>query len=347
VRYSGFRPFVGAGILTDTWAHAELVKPAQADPVRAALDQTRDQSRDRARDHAVIPFTVGELTGFVEHRMRTVLRDGATVEESIKELVVERRRYQQSVTLAKQERRWFRQGVWLTDDLPDAPGLGDGTHWQETHDAAREYLSIRVGAWDQELVTSMYVGFDLRGDTLHIEFHTYVLPPIQRSFHLVDRLPERLAPATVLHVAWDVLRKAPFSILAAPLRLLGALKELVNRDVAASAGPQLPDISELQLARYALAATERGARTSVREIAAEAGYQNFFQASDKVKYMKIVEAQLVESIELFLIAHNVDLTDHRAARANIMNGDVNTNYGTAGTIGRSVPAPRNQSRTEK
>jgi hypothetical protein len=48
-----------------------------------------------------------------------------------------------------------------------------------------------------------------------------------------------------------------------------------------------------------------------------------------VTYLQVVERSLLHVIETFLQEHNVDLTDHRATQANILNqsfGDVH-NHG--------------------
>src|SRR5260370_37921043 len=61
----------------------------------------------------------------------------------------------------------------------------------------------------------MFVGFDLRGNTLYCEFYPHVLLPVVSSFHLVDRLPQRLTAKLLLRVAWDV----PAGLPSAAVRL--------------------------------------------------------------------------------------------------------------------------------
>ncbi|NUR61229.1 MAG: hypothetical protein HOV87_21595 [Catenulispora sp.] len=355
VRYGGFAPFVGAGLLTDTWAMAELVKPAHPDPFLDVVGGRISDQNGAKPDHtvpaavalgltgpngnggvqAVIPFDVNELTGYVEHRMRSLLRDHAATDQSIKTLVVERRRYQRAITLTRARRRWFRKVVRLPEELPDSGrGVSGGMHWEEDHNAAREYLCVRVGSWDQELVTTCYTGFDLRGDTLHIEFYTYVLPPIKKSYHLVENLPDVLGPRVLLKVAWDMFRYAPEDVVRFTYRQFKrGLRAILRRERAEVDLDSIPDTSELHLGRYALLGVDQGARTSIRELAKDERYHLFFQRSDKVKYMQIVERQLLESIELFLLEHNVDLSDHRAARGNVLYGDVYNNKGNVGNMG--------------
>ncbi|GAA2027434.1 membrane protein [Catenulispora yoronensis] len=345
VRYGGFDPFVGAGLLTDSWSTAELVKPAGPDAlVDVVAGRTSEQNGagpDQREVRAVVPFDVRELTGFVEHRMRSVLRDHAASDQRINTLIVERRRYQRAITVGRVRRRRFRKAVRVAEELPDTGrGMFGDTHWEEDADAAREYLCVRVGSWDQELVTTCFTGFDLRGDTLHIEFHSYVLPPIRKSFHLVEYLPDTLGPRVLVKVAWDMIVYAPSDVVRFSYRQLKRAVRAVFRGKQAEAEAvaeadldRVPDTSELRLGRYALLSVDQGARTSIRELAKEDRYHLFFQYSDKVKYTQIIQQQLLESIELFLMEHNVDLSDHRAARSNVLQGDVYNNHGNAGNMG--------------
>jgi len=167
----------------------------------------------------------------------------------------------------------------------------------------------------------MFVGFDIKGNTLHTEFHTYVLPPIMESYHLVDRLP-----ATVdSHLAAKVAGEMAKSFLG---ELAGLSKGLPHRSKWASRRLVEPaDTSELGMDRFVMDIVDMGALSSVRELASSSRYLHYFQQSDATKYMKIVERRLLENIQTFLRDHHVDLADHMALQANILNGDINTNHG--------------------
>jgi hypothetical protein len=328
IYYGGYQPFVGAGFLLDKWANAELLIEAPPNPLDASLDRDVLDPQDEfsrpdgddfdSDDHegkSLIPFTVEEITAYVADRMIGELRDEAPSAERIEQLTVERCKYAKAV--AKQPAR------------SDAAFVGSAAlHWEENYDSAREYLCIRIGSWQQELVTSMFVGFDIKGNTLHTEFYPYVLPPIKSSFHLVDKLPDRIDKSLLVQVAWDVLWATPFDMISIFLHpFKGALPlpaslQRKKHDKALVRG----DSSEFGLARYAMKVLDRGAVRSIRELATPAEYLHFFQESDTVKYKQIVERRLMQIIETFLRDHNVDLTDHHAIQNNILNqsyGDVN------------------------
>ncbi|BBA99835.1 putative membrane protein [Actinacidiphila reveromycinica] len=350
VLYGGYRPFVGAGALVHRWSNAELLVGARlglldegfADPAHLPPDMLahvaatvpehlpepgshRGQAADPVRRKEVIPFTVDEITGYVGARMSAELRDEAPPEQRVEGLTVERRSYATALTAVRDlPRQWpARSG---------APAA----HWEEEYDAAREYLCVRVGSWDEELVTSIFVGFDLKGRTLHTEFSTYVLPPLIQSFHLADRLTGRLTGRLMARVAWHVVRSAPSDLarlILNPLR--ERLPRRLRRGRVLVEIEQPVDTSEFRLGRYAEDAVNRGALISVREMATRGDFPHYFQESDTIKYTRIVERRLLQIIRTFLQEHNVDLADHDAQQTNVLQqhfGDNNDNSGTGNTM---------------
>ncbi|WP_246563011.1 hypothetical protein [Streptomyces roseirectus] len=332
VFYGGFRPFVGAGELLREWSNAQLLlgarkkridTRAQADGGGATLDL-------EARETPV-PFTVHEITDYVAARMRAQLRDEVRGDERIEGLTVEQRRFTTAIRTNDRTRGpgWSRlPGV---DDLPDI-------HWREDYDSARAYLCVRVGSWNEELVTSVFVGFDLKGDTLHTEFYTYVLGPLVGDFHLVDRLPDAFDGRLAVRVAWDMVKAVPMRALAlalwplylVPQRFLPASVRRLLRPgrsrttvAVAEAETVSVDNSEFQLGRYVTEAVDCGALTSVREMATSATYHHFFQKTDAVKYMQIVQRRTLQNIRTFLAEHKIDLAEHDRAQTNILMGGGN------------------------
>lgn len=319
IYYGGYQRFVGAGTAVKDWSNAQVLIPARVDPLAATIGRQNGGAAAGAAGAAanghepgrIIPFTVEEITSFVEQRLLAALREQAPPDRKVEGLTIERPHYREAVGFAGGQ-------------FDASAGLGR-VHWREGYDAAREYLCVRVGSWNQELVTSVFVGFDLKGETLYTEFHTYVLPPIKASYHLVDRLPHELGAAVVARAAWDAL-KAVVSDVFAPigelLRLIGHVTERSRRN----GGRVLTD-GELNLAAYTLPVVGRGAVSSLRELAASPGYHHFFQQRDAGKYMKIVERCLLEAVEAFLRDHNIDLADH-AVFQNTILGDVITHHGS-------------------
>jgi hypothetical protein len=334
--YGGFTPFVGAGFEQNAWARAELL--VEAPPSTFAEDEPEDGDGAVAAETGLIPFTVRDITEFVERRLKEDLCDNAEPLDRIENLVVERRRFAKAIS---------KTTAGKLDPSLDASLI----HWEESYDAAREFLCVRIGSWEQELVTSMFVGFDIKGNTLHLEFHPYVLPPISQNFHLVDSLPDHFTPGLMLKVSLDALRALPGEILTSLLHPLAT--RLPNASmVAEKLDKQLTKAhrkfgagsgGSLGLARYANLTLDRGALHSVRELATPNLVHHFFQKSDLTKYTQVVQRSLMHNIGVFLKEHNVDLADHRATQANILQhnyGDVH-NYADNATTSQGNKGTQN------
>lgn len=331
--FGGYRPFVGAGARLSRWSNAQLLLGAPDDGDDLAELVSRLAGRPDpvgpkeplgpvvTRRRPVVPFDVAELAAFVQHHIAAELRDEARESERIATLTVERRSYARAVTVHD---RSAGEG-WTP--LP-AIGAAGGDHWAEGYGASREYLCARIGSWEEELVTSVFVGFDIRGNTLHTEFHSHVLTPVVSEFHLVDRLPERLDGRLLLRAAWDSLRHVlgrswqvllPLGPLVSGFaRLRRHYREGRRFEVELVA---VADSSEFRLGRYATLAVNRGARTSIRELACSNAYHHYFQESDADKYTRIVERRLLHLVERFLREHQVDLADHRRNQSTVLAGN--------------------------
>jgi hypothetical protein len=316
IYYGGYKPFVGAGVDVKEWSNAQVLIPARHDPLASVIGNRNGDTLPGPRGNGsesgqIIPFKVEDITSFVEKRLTAVLREEAAEDRKVEGLTIERPQY--------------RKAVGYGTPQGDGSVSFETIHWRENYDAAREYLCVRVGSWNQELVTSMFVGFDLKGDTLYTEFHTYVLPPIRADFHLVDQLPPVLGPGVVMRAAWHALKAVVGEAFAPVAALLQAVARGLERRKSGGAGEAA--YSELNLSAYTVPVAGRGAVVSLRELAASPVYHHFFQKRDAGKYTKIVERCLLEAVESFLRDHNVDLADH-AVFQNTILGDVIAHHGS-------------------
>ncbi|GFH38305.1 hypothetical protein [Streptomyces pacificus] len=357
VFYGGYRPFVGAGLQVHDWSYAQLLLGAPRTRLMARKSENgMPPDLDTIERRQVVPFTVDDITRQIAARMNADLRDEARPDERIDGLTVEQRRY--STAIRTNDRT---QGPGWSE-LPGVDAL-PGIHWREDYDAAREYLCVRVGSWDEELVTSMFVGFDIRGNTLHTEFHTYVLGPLVKDFHLVDQLPSAIDGRLALRVAWDMLTAmvrwcvalAVWPLWLIPVRFLPtwavpwiqpwqarrARRVMAERLL----GDEHADTSEFGLGRYISPWRNCGAVASVRELATSETYHHFFQHTDATKYTEIVERRLLENIRAFLDEHDVDLAEHDRAQTNILLGDNSQNFfgGTNSNIAHNYQPPQPRS----
>ncbi|GGN15482.1 hypothetical protein [Streptomyces fuscichromogenes] len=336
VFYGGYRPFVGAGLPLRDWSNAQLLLGAPKTRIMAR--KSADGSPpdlDTIERKEVAAFDVHEITSEVAARLAADLRDETRPDERIDGLTVEQRRYTTAIRTNDRTTGAGWSELPSVDDLPDI-------HWREDYDAAREYLCVRVGSWDEELVTSIFVGFDLKGNTLHTEFYTYVLGPLVADFHLVDQLPAAVDGRLAARVAWDMFTAAVrwwvslslWPLLLVPERFLPSwaarwtrpwrVRRARQAAAALLLSDRTTDTSEFRLGRYVNRWRNCGALASVRELATSETYHHFFQQSDAVKYMQIVERRLLENIRAFLDEHDVDLVEHDRAQNNILMGDDNS-----------------------
>ncbi|MEZ7002367.1 hypothetical protein [Streptomyces sp. AD55] len=334
VFYGGYKPFVGSGVLVRRWSNAELLIGTPVDPPGLAERLLRDGQVPApgtgpdtpppgtpVRRRPIVPFTPDEITSRVAERMLAELRGTPRPADRVRALSVGRRRFTTAVETVD----------GLPPTAPPRPRAED-EHWREGYDADREYLCVRIGSWEQELVVTVFVGFDIKGNTLHTEFYTYVLAPVVESFRLVDRLPARIDTRMMWRIAWDVTRNGPgefLRLITNPLR--ERLPRRLRRDTVRARIPQPDDHSEFRLGRYALTVVNRGARTSVREMATNDRFHHFFQETDAGKYTQIVERHLLQIVGDFLRDHDVDTRDHEAHQTHILQqnfgADSTNNFG--------------------
>jgi hypothetical protein len=189
VFYSGYVPFVGAGTLSRSWSFSVVLRPANTSaplgkftPEELA-DHVCRQVVDRLKTRVAPAERINGLNAAVRHHS-TLLRPSG-----------------------------FDASTVLQDDSRN-PSAG----LAESYDSSRKYACISISSWDQELVTSIFIGFDIRGDTLHTELHSYVLLPIKAEYHEVDRLPETLSVGEVLMIA-----------ATSPLKAMGDFFRMVTR----------------------------------------------------------------------------------------------------------------------
>ena len=328
VHYGEYVPFVGAGTELRSWSFATLLHPRQG-----ALDAITghhvdvDRAPDPGGTHAAA-FTVEELLGYVAERLSSMLKDPlAPLDQRIEGLTVERRWYCKTLTKTRPD---------LLDWQPPDPG-GAGSRLYE---AAREYLCVRVGSWDEELVTSIFVGFDVKGSTLHSELHSYVLPPINSRYHLSDRLPAHLGENLLARLAWDGFKQSILGALTAPFAAIGAVTQQLRRLRRRQSQPAELNFDRIDLVRYVREASDFGARTSIRQLASPGKFHHYFQQADAGKYTKIVERRLLESVQMFLETKDLDTGEFHQRQTTVLNiGIANTGSGTVENSGVQAIGP--------
>src|SRR6266508_4207067 len=256
--YSSFVPFVGSGVPFSTWS---LVLDLQRPSRRRLIDGPAPSPRLSVVDlQARVVAQLGHLAG--------VRLDGG---ERLISLQLERHVFVDGSS--------FRGSRTRPAEGPTGPQLhSGGTDVERLADEqagpARQYLDVRIGSWEEELVVTVHLQFASIGRTLYMEAVSCVLPPINAAYHVVDAMPSRMTPGALLDLVVTTTRTFASAFCRAPARAGRALLAPIRR--------WLDQETTLAAIREDLP-FDYGARTSVRELGAAPGCHSYFQRLDVEK----------------------------------------------------------------
>ncbi|NYI07987.1 hypothetical protein [Allostreptomyces psammosilenae] len=180
---------------------------------------------------------------------------------------------------------------------PDSPLVGRRMEWTDelyartltaarsvSDEYARHFLCVTMGAWEEEVVTTVFVRAHTQGEMLVLEVLPHVLPPVRRRFRLVDA-----AEHLPLGGAW---REAAAVVLDAPsaaLRSLAVLGRHLASNLRARSNAEQARIGSLDV----------GPVVSVRELGAE-GEMTLFQELDVTRFVKTVQDRITHGVRVSL-----------------------------------------------
>jgi hypothetical protein len=258
------RPFVGSGLLEEPWHLATpLVRRSGIEPSHGTL--TIEAIYDAMR-YALVGLA--DPSGREEYRL---------------------------IGLSLQD-RLFVPGLLKTGDplldrklrLPrhriDQVEMRDFA--RNDRNRATYYLAVRISAWEGELEVSIFLYFNIRGNTLYVEFVGASLPSINEKYHAIDSY-ELVDRALVLRLLATSLLDLPGLLIRSPLNLYRQTKALLRSSLDLRAQFQAID------ARLAF---DYGARSSVRELGADWETEDFFQRLDGKRYIHVVERRVIDAI---------------------------------------------------
>ncbi|AXG77621.1 hypothetical protein [Streptomyces paludis] len=321
IAYSGYTPFVGAGVRFSSWSFANRLVPEgwkpgtgeRPPPVAFTTSDLVDRlGADLAELSARTPGSTDGIVG-LEVGEKVFVHGSALL----------------STPLIPPAEIW-PGGEWAapglkrpTDRLPRhritaARGLIDGP--------LRHCLCVQIRSWDTDLVLTVFVQVALNGGTLYLQSDTRVLAPVREEYRVADSLH-------ATESAEEGARRAAESVLAAGPVLLASVPNVLSELGAAG---RLRRWEEEE--RWAIERDKRydfGAHLSLREAAASPNYRNFFQFVDATRTGKQVELQVLGSVLNFLAEHGLDVSDLDARRTTILNNGVMM-YG--GSVNGSIAA---------
>ncbi|MET7935101.1 hypothetical protein [Streptomyces sp. NPDC005322] len=175
---------------------------------------------------------------------------------------------------------------------------------EEGGEIRRHFLRIRVGAWREEVVTTVFVRVHTQGGMLMLEFAPHVLRPIRPEFRAVDRLSDSHRRGGLPGKAGWALARTP---TAAGRALIHAFRSAVFlwRMYAGGYEAAIPD----------------GPWASVRQLGSDTG-ASLFQEMDVSRYLKSVEDRVANGVRRALDEAGWETGEFEQKVINVSGGGV-------------------------
>ncbi|MBW8700846.1 hypothetical protein MBT84_14690 [Streptomyces sp. MBT84] len=194
--------------------------------------------------------------------------------------------------------QWTSLNV-LAEQGPRAVGA------QRTPKVARRFLCARVISWDGELVASVFVGFAYEDHYLRVTVRPHVINPL----HPILRSADSSASGS----GWSWHRHAWLASAVDVALMLAQLFRLGK-------GQRYPELDE-----------QKGP-VSLREAYSTRYMDDMLQYDDARRYIEMMQRRIFDSVEQFLVDHNVDIGSYREQTTVILQNSGVINYGEMGSV---------------
>ncbi|WAE71008.1 hypothetical protein OUQ99_17380 [Streptomonospora nanhaiensis] len=209
------------------------------------------------------------------------------------------------------------EGVWHADRLYEESSVREHLEASvgEGAEQRRHFLRIRVGGWDEEVVTTVFVRVHTQGDLLILEVLPYVLSPLRSSFHEVDAITARSARFPV-----SALVTAPAMTVAVLVRGAGTLKSWWFEWFGLGVGE-----------------TQEAPRLSIRESGSR-DTRSMFQEMDVNRYVKTIQDRITSGAQQALVEAGYRTEEFQQRVVNISRGGVFIGGSMSGSIATGAAA---------
>ncbi len=259
--YDPFRPFVGAGLAYEPWSFALELRPRKTTP-----------GGEETAAPAAGPLTSRQILDLVRPQLERLKQSSAASRDRLRDLEL-----QECVYLPTGVRRDQLDSEYA----PEAVARHLAEAVDEGAEARRLFLRIRVGAWNEQVVTTLLVRVHTQGGMLVLEVAPHVLTPIRPEFKLADVIAAR-AGADVPRQVLRILVTSPAANVEAGV---SALRALVSVCRVALSDPRqaYPDAPN----------------ASVRELGSTP-FVHLFQEMDVSRYVKTVQDRIINGVRAAL-----------------------------------------------
>ncbi|MFE6050947.1 hypothetical protein ACFQ6N_09340 [Kitasatospora sp. NPDC056446] len=211
---------------------------------------------------------------------------------------------------------------------PAGAPYGAAHWWADSVDLAaeerlRHYLAVRVEGWNAEVVVTVYVRAQLQGGQLFLESRAFVLPPVARAYHAIDTA----APPVD---AGDWFGLAAAALASLPVLVAGSAGVL--RRAARSRRAEVRNARRYVRMCRENRPVDHGPALSVRELGAEAAYQQLFQEMDVQRFVKAVRARIVSAVRDCLRDHGFRTDGAEVLQNVVINSGVQVHGDVHGVV---------------
>ncbi|GGU10306.1 hypothetical protein [Streptomyces violascens] len=283
--YRADAPFRGAGDPFEPWSVTIQLRP------RKSLGDRRPARVSNAEILRIVEPLIAQL----RIPAPTVAAEALAVRDRLRQLEVTEYVFLPVEGLPSRAHAPYRDGDF---EQHRAAALEEGG------EARRHFLRIRVGGWEEHLVTTVFVRVHTQGGMLVLEIAPHVLPPLREDFFRADRAAHdfncRTPPGKA---AWALVR-TPGSAFRS-LHVVGRAIGSTWHRLTGGHGRALPD----------------GPARSVRELAA-APEASLFQAMDYRRYVKSIEDRVTSGVRSALYEAGYDTGQFEQKIVNVAQGGV-------------------------
>ncbi|MGD0244826.1 MAG: zinc ribbon domain-containing protein [Streptosporangiaceae bacterium] len=325
--YGGNNPFIGTGprLLNEDWSIAiELDR---------APGPGRNGGRRERGSGSYVPIDPVELHQVIRARLLKVKDEGLPQNERITALSMH------DHVAGDGHCRWDSPFIDQARTTPYSQASPEAIDALIRHPAAglRYYLRVCVsdegqpvwvrrreviGSTDQEIAVSAFIYVAVEGRMFYLQFVPTLLPPIYQRYHIVDRLPSVTSGEFMVKVILNAASTSFKDIVRAPFGVLGtAWTAMTERRSYHSEARSASD--------YVFA--DIGARISVRETGGSAQARTYIQVLDTVKYTRVVQRLVLDTVLDFLTEKGVDTSTYQESASAIISNSY-TIHGNVGAI---------------
>ncbi|MER8154814.1 hypothetical protein [Streptomyces sp. NPDC094472] len=295
ILYHDRHPFLGAGIAHDTWTLAVELRPREdGDP--APLDNRVILERIRPLVEKLrTPAAKGTPSGQGTPSGRGSARPAAASRDRLRGLELDECVFLKVTGLRSRSFVPYGEADFARERAEAV---------EEGGEVRRHFLRIRVGAWREEVVTTVFVRVHTQGGMLMLEFAPHVLRPIRPDFRAVDRLSDSHRRGGLPGKAVWALGRTP---TAAGRAVIHAFRSaaFVWRMYAGGYEAAIPD----------------GPWVSVRELGSDVG-ASLFQEMDVSRYLKSVEDRVANGVRRALDEAGWETGEFEQKVINVSGGGV-------------------------